>query len=71
MGKAYRKPTPSVPNLYWLDTDNCWNCRYSRTRKGCTNCRQLHRYNHRNDKAKRRKNKQVLKRYLYEKETSV
>lgn len=34
MGKAKRKPCPSVPHYIWLDRDDCWFC------KNPNNCNQ-------------------------------
>ena len=27
MGKAKRKPKPSMPKWYWMDQDGCWYCK--------------------------------------------
>ena len=34
MGKAKRKPRPSMPMHYWLEQDGCWYC------KNINNCNQ-------------------------------
>ena len=36
MGKANRKPRPSVPNWVYWDRDGCWNCS---DRNHCNNCK--------------------------------
>ena len=36
MGKANRKPRPSVPNWVYLDRDGCWNCP---DRNHCNSCK--------------------------------
>ena len=36
MGKAYRKPRPSVPHWFFSDNDNCWCCK---NRNNCNQCR--------------------------------
>ena len=41
MPNRKRKPTPSPPKWYWLDSDNCWWCKYSDDQKGCSNCKVL------------------------------
>lgn len=38
MGKAKRKPRPSMPMHYWLEQDGCWHCKIEIT---VTNVRQL------------------------------
>ena len=39
MSKKQRKSTPSPPNWFWWDSDNCWNCNCN----GCRNCKRLKR----------------------------
>lgn len=34
MGKAIRKPRPSMPRWWWIDRDGCWGC------KNTNNCNQ-------------------------------
>ena len=36
MGKANRKPRPSVPNWVYWDRDGCWNCP---DRNHCNSCK--------------------------------
>lgn len=36
MGKAKRKPRPSMPYFYWLGQDGCWFCK---NRNGCNSCK--------------------------------
>lgn len=36
MGKANRKPRPSVPNWVYWDRDGCWNCP---DRNYCNSCK--------------------------------
>lgn len=38
-----RKPHPSVPSWYWLDTDNCWWCA-GINRNGCHSCPYLKKF---------------------------
>ena len=33
-----RKPRPQPPHWYWLDSDNCWQCK---NRNGCGGCKFL------------------------------
>lgn len=61
MGKAIRKPRPSVAHYYWYDTDGCWNCPSNKRYRACSGCKMLKRYNHAKDKANRHHNKQRLK----------
>ena len=35
MGKAKRKPRPSMPYWYFLGNDNCWPCK---SRNHCNSC---------------------------------
>lgn len=35
MGKAKRKPRPSMPQWYWLGQDGCWFCE---NRNNCNQC---------------------------------
>lgn len=35
MGKAKRKPRPSMPHWYWLGQDGCWFCK---NRNNCNQC---------------------------------
>ena len=41
MSKKQRKPTPSPPNWFWWDSDNCWDCNCNHN--GCRNCKRLKR----------------------------
>lgn len=36
MGKAKRKPRPSIPDYEWLDRDGCWFCK---NRNNCNQCK--------------------------------
>ena len=36
MGKARRKPRPSMPHWYWLGQDGCWFCK---NRNNCSSCK--------------------------------
>lgn len=36
MGKAKRKPCPSVPHYIWLDRDGCWFCKKP---NNCNQCK--------------------------------
>lgn len=36
MGKAKRKPAPSMPKWYWWGQDGCWFCH---TRNNCNQCK--------------------------------
>lgn len=36
MGKAKRKPRPSMPHWFWLDQDGCWFCKQ---RNNCNQCK--------------------------------
>ena len=36
MGKAKRKPRPSMPRWFWLGQDGCWFCK---NRNNCNQCK--------------------------------
>lgn len=36
MGRAKRKPRPSMPYWYWLGQDGCWFCK---NRNNCNQCK--------------------------------
>lgn len=36
MGKAKRKPRPSMPDYYWFGQDGCWFCKSPRN---CNQCK--------------------------------
>lgn len=36
MGKAKRKPRPSMPHWYWLGQDGCWFCK---NQNNCNQCK--------------------------------
>lgn len=36
MGKAKRKPRPSMPHWFWLGQDGCWFCK---NRNNCNQCK--------------------------------
>lgn len=38
MGKAKRKPRPQPPKWFWIDSDNCWDCK---CRNNCNQCKRL------------------------------
>lgn len=40
MAKAKRKPRPSMPRWWWLDSDGCWWCH---NRQNCNSCKTLKR----------------------------
>lgn len=65
MGKAYRKPRPSPPKYYWIDTDYCWNCPKDKRLKACNGCSRIKKYIHSNDRGKRRREKQLIKQGRY------
>lgn len=56
MGKAKRKPKPSMPRWFWLDTDGCWWCD---NRNNCGSCKILKRANALIRKERERKNKVI------------
>lgn len=35
MGKARRKPRPSMPRWWWLEQDGCWFCK---NKNNCNSC---------------------------------
>lgn len=39
MGKAKRKPKPSMPRWFWYMMDGCWFCN---TPNNCNRCRATH-----------------------------
>ena len=41
MKNKMRKPHPQPPKYYWLDSDNCWDCK---NRNNCGNCKRLKDY---------------------------
>ena len=41
MGKASRKPSPSMPYWYWLDVDDCYFCS---NRRNCNNCSTIRKH---------------------------
>lgn len=41
MGKAFRKPRPSMPHWEWIDRDNCWFCK---SRNNCNQCKANRRF---------------------------
>lgn len=36
MGKAFRKPRPSMPDWFWWGQDGCWFCKNPRN---CNQCK--------------------------------
>lgn len=36
MGKAKRKPRPSMPEWFWWGQDGCWFCK---TKNNCSSCK--------------------------------
>lgn len=36
MGKAKRKPRPSMPHWYWWGQDGCWFCKHE---NNCNQCK--------------------------------
>jgi len=41
MSRKQRKPRPEPPHWYWLDSDNCWNCKNRNNCNGCKILKQL------------------------------
>lgn len=41
MGKAKRKPRPSMPHWYWLAQDGCWYCKSKNNCNQCKTCRSF------------------------------
>lgn len=41
MGRAKRKPKPSMPRWYWLDQDGCWYCK---NKNNCNQCKFSRKY---------------------------
>lgn len=41
MGKAKRKPKPSMPKWYWMDQDGCWYCK---NKNNCNQCKFNRKY---------------------------
>jgi hypothetical protein len=41
MSKKQRKPRPEPPKWFWLETDNCWNCKNKNNCNGCKILKQL------------------------------
>lgn len=41
MGKAKRKPRPSMPHWYWNGQDGCWFCK---NRNNCSQCKANWKY---------------------------
>lgn len=67
MGKALRKPRPSAPHWHYLDTDNCYRCKYTINQRGCSNCKgnkklaaELRDKRDRDDKIKLKKYKEEI-----------
>ena len=57
MKTYYRKPSPSPPKWYWLDSDNCYWCKYQ---KNCNNCKVLKGIKHQKEKKEKREWKKRL-----------
>ncbi len=36
MGKAIRKPKPSMPGWWWMGQDGCWFCKH---KNNCNQCK--------------------------------
>lgn len=58
MKKKMRKPHPQPPKYYWLDSDNCWDCK---NRNNCGNCKRLKDYVSFEKERRKRKEKIKLK----------
>lgn len=41
MGKAKRKPRPSMPHWFWRDQDGCWFCK---SPNNCNQCKANRNY---------------------------
>ena len=41
MGKAKRKPRPSMPHWFWLGQDGCWFCNH---KNNCNQCKANREY---------------------------
>ena len=54
MGKAFRKPRPSMPRWYWADVDNCYACK---NRNNCNQCRRLKEEDANQEEKRKRKEK--------------
>lgn len=56
MGKAKRKPRPSMPHWYWRDQDGCWFCENRNNCNQCgTNRKYLKKYGNKKYKGKKMK----------------
>ena len=42
MKKIFRKPRPSPPNWFFIDNDNCWDCK--KNWRGCSSCKRLKKF---------------------------
>lgn len=41
MGKAFRKPRPSMPHWFWYGQDGCWFCDNKSNCNQCKACRSF------------------------------
>lgn len=60
MGKAKRKPRPSMPDWYWWEQDGCWFCK---NRNNCNQCKANRRASKENHKSKRKRDKIAENRF--------
>ena len=60
MGKAKRKPRPSMPDWYWWEQDGCWFCK---NRNNCNQCKANRRASKENHKLKRKRDKIAQNRF--------
>lgn len=61
MGKALRKPRPSPPRWYWIESDNCYRCK---NRNNCNQCKILKRKSAYEKKNKTRKELAIIRKEL-------
>lgn len=69
MGKAKRKPKPSMPHWYWLGQDGCWFCPRKKYRKACGGCSVIKHDAKNFYKLASHKDKQNKEREKWERET--
>ena len=59
MKQKFRKPKPSPPHWYWLDSDNCWDCN-NRNNCGGKGCKKLKEIKAIENERRKRRNKYEL-----------
>ena len=62
MGKAIRKPRPSVPNWVYWDRDECWFCS---DKNHCNNCKLNKQIVHEQKEKQDKREKQNLKKNMW------